>query len=95
MEGIAIVLGLCAAACLYLAAPNQVLIARRESLPSASALCWAAIALTLLGTWLWSLPHGWPSAVVGMFVTVTCAVSAWPFAGTWVQSRRQNAREAA
>ncbi|MBY4897593.1 hypothetical protein [Cupriavidus sp. AU9028] len=95
MEGLAIVLGLIAAACLYLASPNQVLVARRASLPSAGVLCWSALALTVLGTWLWALSHGWPSAIAGMLVTLTCAVSAWPFFGTWVQSRRANAQEAA
>lgn len=90
MQVLAVLLGLAAAACLYLAAPNQVLlppgaIARR--VPG-----WLGLALVVASTWLWSTTDGWPVAIAASLVTVPCALSVWPFIGTYAARRRNTAR---
>jgi hypothetical protein len=87
MHGIAVLLGLLAAGCLYAAAPNQVLFAP----PSAAGrrlLCSAAAALCALAVVLWNDVLGWTGAVIAVVLVMTGALSLWPLAGAWVQRRR-------
>lgn len=92
MQALAILLSLAAAACLYLAAPNQVLIVDADGNGRAPAprrlLCWAALALAVVGTWTMSVPEGWPVAIAATLVTLTCCLSLWPFLGTWLHHNR-------
>lgn len=92
MQGLAVLLGLAAAACWYLAAPNQVLCVAadgsgRPPLPPA-ALLWLGAALTTAGAWLMALAEGWPVAIAATLVTLTCSLSLWPFVGSCVHHRR-------
>ncbi|WP_454710614.1 hypothetical protein [Cupriavidus nantongensis] len=92
MQVLAVLLGLAAAACLYLAAPNQVLLPPGAmTRPRLSG--WLGLALTGISTWLWSLADGWPVAIAATLVTVPCALSVWPFIGTWAARLRHVERE--
>ncbi|CAJ0717837.1 hypothetical protein LMG6871_02255 [Ralstonia edaphis] len=87
MHGIALLLGLLAAGCLYAAAPNQVL------LPTASrlrgrVLCSVAAALAVIAVVLWSDVLGGAGAVIAVALVVTGALSLWPMLGAWMQQRR-------
>ncbi|ATG22344.1 hypothetical protein [Ralstonia mannitolilytica] len=87
MHGIALLLGLLAAGCLYAAAPNQVLFApptrgRRR------LLCSAAAALCAVAVVLWNDVLGWAGAVIAVALVMTGALSLWPLAGAWLQRRR-------
>lgn len=91
MQVLAVLLGLAAAACLYLAAPNQVLLPP-GTVAQPRVLGWLGLALVILSTWLWSTTDGWPVAIAATLATVPCALSAWPFVGIYVDRRRQAAR---
>lgn len=98
MQGFAVVLGLAAAACLYLAAPNQVWLApgsaghaRLQALGS-RLLCWLAAGLTAASFLLWNAEFGWGVAIVATLITVTTGTSLWPFAGTYIDVRRRRHR---
>ncbi len=98
MQGFAVVLGLAAAACLYLAAPNQVWLApgsaghaRLRALGS-RLLCWLAVGLTVASFLLWNAVFGWGVAIVATVITVTTGTSLWPFLGTYVDVRRRRNR---
>ncbi|SDD03429.1 hypothetical protein SAMN05216345_105302 [Cupriavidus sp. YR651] len=97
MQALAVLLGLAAAACLYLAAPNQVLFvtASGDGRPpvAPTLLCWLGLALTLASAWTMSVPEGWPVAIAATLITLTCSLSLWPFIGTWLQHRRGLQRE--
>ncbi|CAG2140550.1 hypothetical protein LMG26411_01897 [Cupriavidus numazuensis] len=99
MEAFAVLLGLVAAACLYLAAPNQVLLPARSSgaigRPAPSLFGWLGLALTLLSTWLWSVAQSWPVAIAATFAIIPTGLSVWPFIGTYVDQRRPGTKEAA
>ncbi|MFJ4291958.1 hypothetical protein ACIP1U_19560 [Cupriavidus sp. NPDC089707] len=87
MQVLAVFLGLAAAACLYLAAPNQVLLPPgRGSQPRVFG--WLGLALVIASTWLWSMTDGWPVAIAASLTTVPCALSAWPLVGTYVHRKR-------
>ncbi|REF02171.1 hypothetical protein [Cupriavidus plantarum] len=88
MQGIAVLLGLVAAACLYLAAPNQVLISPARRPLSPRALCLLALVLTVASAWTMSVPEGWAVAIAATLITLTCCLSLWPFIGTWASHRR-------
>lgn len=92
MQALAVLLGLAAAACLYLAAPNQVLLPPGMGVP-ARVFGWLGLALAVLSTWLWSTTDGWPVAIAASLATVPCALSVWPFIGIYVARRRRAARE--
>ncbi|CAM3026127.1 hypothetical protein [Cupriavidus taiwanensis] len=92
MQVLAVLLGLAAAACLYLAAPNQALLPP-GTLSRPRLAGWLGLALTGASTWLWSLTDGWPVAVAASLVTVPCALSVWPFIGTYAARKRHGARE--
>ncbi|MBP0639696.1 hypothetical protein [Cupriavidus sp. AcVe19-6a] len=87
MQVLAVFLGLAAAACLYLAAPNQVLLPPGR-VPQPRVSGWLGLVLVLASTWLWSTTDGWPVAIAASLATVPCALSAWPFVGTYVHRRR-------
>jgi len=92
MQALAVLLGLAAAACLYAAAPNQVLFvtasgAGRAPLPP-RLLCWLGVALAVASAWTMSVPESWPVAIAATLVTLTCSLSLWPFIGTWTHQRR-------
>lgn len=92
MQALSIILSLAAAACLYLSAPNQVLCVDannegRAPLPP-RLLFWLGVALAIAGTWVMSVPEGWPVAIAATLVTLTCCLSAWPFVGTWIHHKR-------
>ncbi|WP_432259935.1 hypothetical protein [Cupriavidus sp. TMH.W2] len=91
MQVLAVLLGLAAAACLYLAAPNQVLLPpgamARPRVPG-----WLGLVLVIVSTWLWSTTDGWPVAIAASLVTVPCGLSVWPFVGTYAARRRNAAR---
>lgn len=95
MQALAVLLFLAAAACLYLAAPNQVLVTNADgnhrTPVSPRLLCGMAVALTLAGTWAMSVPEGWPVAIAATLVTLTCSLSLWPFLGTWRHHHRDEA----
>ena len=90
MHGIALLLGLLAAGCLYVAAPNQVLLAPPSPLPPlyARVLCGVAAALSAIAVVLWSDVLGWAGAVIAVLLVVTGALSLWPMAGAWMQRYR-------
>ncbi|SFB92320.1 hypothetical protein SAMN05216321_102178 [Cupriavidus sp. OV038] len=92
MQAFAVLLGLAAAACLYLAAPNQVLFVSAEGEGRAPLpprlLGWLGLLLTIASAWTMSVPEGWPVAIAATLVTLTCSLSLWPFIGTWVHHRR-------
>jgi len=92
MEAFAVLLGLLAAACLYLAAPNQVLLPSPQNGPGwrpAPRLCgWLGLGLTVLSTWLWSQAQGWPVAVAANLAIIPTGLSLWPFIGTYMNARR-------
>jgi hypothetical protein len=97
MQGFAVVLGLAAAACLYLAARNQVWLApgtaahaRMQALGS-RLLCWLALGLTVASFLLWNAVFGWGIALVATLITVTTGLSLWPFVGTYAAVRRRRA----
>ncbi|WP_042885128.1 hypothetical protein [Cupriavidus necator] len=91
MQVLAVLLGQAAAACLYLAAPNQVLMPS-GTVAQPRVLGWLGLVLVILSTWLWSITDGWPVAIAATLATVPCALSAWPFVGIYVERRRQAAR---
>lgn len=90
MHGIALLLGLLAAGCLYAAAPNQVLFAPASS-AGRRVLCSAAVALCAVAVVLWNDVLGWAGAIIAVVLVVTGALSLWPLAGAWVQRRRDPA----
>jgi hypothetical protein len=96
MQALAILLALAGAACLYLAAPNQVLFisaGRTGCAPiSPRMLGWLGLALTAGGAWTMSVREGWPVGIAAALVALTCSLSAWPFIGFWMQQRRTAAR---
>ena len=92
MQALAVLLALAGAACLYLAAPNQVLAVHAPI--GARLSCWLGLLLTLAGAWVMSVPEGWPVAIAASLVTLTCSLSAWPFIGVWLQRKRIAARQA-
>jgi len=95
MQALAILLALAGAACLYLAAPNQVLyITGRAPIPP-RLLGWLGLPLTVGSAWTMSVPEGWPVGIAAALMTLTCSLSAWPFIGVWIQQRRTAARHAA
>lgn len=92
MQALAVLLGLAAAACFYLAAPNQVLFVSsggegRAPMPP-RLLCWLGFALIVASAWTMSTAEGWPVAIAATLVTLTCSLSLWPFLGTWRHHRR-------
>ncbi|RZT42311.1 hypothetical protein [Cupriavidus agavae] len=92
MQALAILLSLAAAACLYLAAPNQLLVVddagKGRSPLSSRLLCWTGLLLAVAGTWVMSVPEGWPVAIAATLVVMTCFLSFWPFIGTWLHHSR-------
>lgn len=88
MQGIAVLLGVIAAACLYLAAPNQVLIPATRLPLAPRLLGWLGLVLTVVSAWAMSVVEGWPVALPATLITLTCSLSLWPFLGTWVRHRR-------
>jgi hypothetical protein len=92
MQALAVLFGLAAAACLYLGAPNQVLLP--SGIVSRPRLAgWLGLVLTSASTWLWSTTDGWPVAIAASLVTVPCALSVWPFIGAYVAHNRGSAGE--
>jgi hypothetical protein len=87
MHGIALLLGLLAAGCLYAAAPNQVLLAP-ASARRRRALCSVAAALSAIAAVLWNDVLGWAGALIAVVLVVTGALSIWPMVGAWTQHRR-------
>ncbi len=98
MQALAILLALAGAACLYLAAPNQVLCISADGTGCAPipprVLGWLGLALAAAGAWTMSVPEGWPVGIAAALVALTCSLSAWPFIGVWMQQRRIAARRA-
>ncbi len=96
MEAFAVLLGLVAAACLYLAAPNQVLLPSPPTgsggRPAPRLFAWLGLALTLLSTWLWSQAQNWPVAVAANLAIIPTGLSLWPFIGTYMNHRRAAAK---
>ncbi|MBY4729384.1 hypothetical protein [Cupriavidus pauculus] len=94
MQALAILFSLAAAACLYLASPNQVLMVdangKGRAPLSARTLCWIAVLLAATGMWLMSVPEGWPVAIAATLVTLTCCLSLWPFIGAWRHQNRDD-----
>ncbi|MRS97245.1 hypothetical protein GJQ57_01120 [Ralstonia pickettii] len=87
MHGIALLLGLLAAGCLYAAAPNQVLLAPASRL-RVWLLCGTAVALSVIAVVLWNDVLGWAGAVIAVALVVTGALSLWPMVGAWTHQRR-------
>ncbi|WP_019449945.1 hypothetical protein [Cupriavidus sp. BIS7] len=98
MQALAILLALAGAACLYLAAPNQVLCNTAHGTGCAPIsprlLGWLGLALAACSAWTMSVPEGWPVGIAAALVALTCSLSAWPFIGVWMQQRRNAARPA-
>jgi hypothetical protein len=98
MQALAILLALAGAACLYLAAPNQVLCNTADGTGfapiSPRLLGWLGLALAAGSAWTMSVPEGWPVGITTALVALTCSLSAWPFIGVWMQQRRIAARHA-
>ena len=92
MQGIAVLLGLVAAACLYLAAPNQVLIPPARLPLAPRVLGWLGLLLTVAAAWIMSVAESWGVAIAAALVTLTCSLSLWPFLGTWAHQRRAACR---
>lgn len=94
MEAFAVLLGLVAAVCLYLAAPNQVLLPPPpgSGRPAPRLFGWLGLALTLLSTWLWSQAQSWPVAVAANLAIIPTGLSLWPFIGTYMNHRRAAAK---
>lgn len=88
MHGIALLLGLLAAGCLYAAAPHQVLLLAPASRLRGRVLCSVAAALAVIAVVLWSDVLGWAGAVIAVALVVTGALSLWPMLGAWMQQRR-------
>ncbi|MCT7308135.1 MULTISPECIES: hypothetical protein [Ralstonia] len=86
MHGIALLLGLLAAGCLYAAAPNQVLLAPASRLRR-RVLCSGAVALSVIAVVLWNDVLGWAGAVIAVVLAVTGALSLWPMVGAWTRQR--------
>lgn len=93
MQGVALLLGLLAAGCLYAAAPNQVLFAPPSSRRAlcGRVLCSVAVALSAIAVVLWNDVLGWAGAIIAVMLVVTGALSLWPMAGAWTQRRRATA----
>ncbi len=89
MHGIALVLGLLAAGCLYVAAPNQVLLAPASRV-YARVLCSVAAALSATAMVLWSDVLGGAGAAIAVLLVVTSALSLWPMAAAWMRHDRIN-----
>lgn len=87
MHGIALLLGLLAAGCLYAAAPNQVLFVPASRLRG-RLLCGIAVALSIIAVVLWNDVLGWAGAVIAVVLVVTSALSLWPMLGAWTNQRR-------
>ncbi|CAJ0872546.1 hypothetical protein C0Q88_11235 [Ralstonia pickettii] len=87
MHGIALLLGLLAAGCLYAAAPNQVLLAPASRLRG-RLLCGIAGVLSVIAVVLWNDVLGWAGAVIAVALVVTGALSLWPMLGAWTHQRR-------
>lgn len=86
MHGIALLLGLLAAGCLYAAAPNQVLLAPASRLRR-RVLCSVAVALSVIAVVQWNDVLGWAGAVIAVVLAVTGALSLWPMVGAWTRQR--------
>ena len=87
MHGIALLLGLLAAGCLYVAAPNQVLLAP-ASRARAGGFCVIALALAVMAIMLWDDALGRTGSTVAVVLVVTGGLSLWPMLGAWMQNRR-------
>ena len=83
MHGVALLLGLLAAGCLYAASPNQALLAP-GSLVRGRVLCAAALVMAAIAVVLWN-------DAIGVLLVVAGGLSLWPMAGAWVQQRRHAA----
>ncbi len=98
MQGFAVLLGLAAAACWYLAAPNQVLLVSADggdTRPLAPpVLFWLGMALTTASAWVMAVAEGWPVAIAATLIVLTCSLSLWPFVGTYVHHRRGRGKPA-
>ncbi|KMW45615.1 hypothetical protein PQH03_25410 [Ralstonia insidiosa] len=90
MHGVALLLGLLAAGCLYAASPNQALLAP-GSLVRGRVLCAAALVMAAIAVVLWNDVLGWAGAAIGVLLVVAGGLSLWPMAGAWVQQRRHAA----
>lgn len=87
MHGVALLLGLLAAGCLYTAAPNQVLLAC-ASRARARRRCAIALALATIAIVLWNDVLGWAGATIAVLLVVAGGLSLWPMVGAWTQQRR-------
>ncbi|WP_253760626.1 hypothetical protein [Ralstonia solanacearum] len=94
MHGVAVLLGLAAAGCLYTAAPNQLLlppVADDTSPVSRRRARWllaVAVALAALAMQRWSLVLGIPAAAAATLLVLTGGLSLWPLLGALVHGRR-------
>ncbi|WP_296227756.1 hypothetical protein [Ralstonia sp. UBA689] len=91
MHGVALLLGLLAAGCLYTAAPNQALLAPASRAP-ASGLCAVALMQAAIAVVLWNDVLGWTGATIAVVLVVAGGLSLWPMAGAWVQHLRADAK---
>ncbi|WP_039553820.1 hypothetical protein [Ralstonia solanacearum] len=94
MHGVAVLLGLAAAGCLYAAAPNQLLLppAAGDTPPvsrrRACLLLAVAAALAALAMQRWSVVLDIPAAVAATLLVLTGGLSLWPLLGALVHGRR-------
>ncbi|WP_197339461.1 hypothetical protein [Ralstonia solanacearum] len=94
MHGVAVLLGLAAAGCLYAAAPNQLLLppAAGDTPPvsrrRACLLLAVAVALAALAMQRWSVVLDIPAAVAATLLVLTGGLSLWPLLGALVHGRR-------
>ncbi|MCG3574951.1 hypothetical protein PP715_11765 [Ralstonia solanacearum] len=95
MHGVAVLLGLAAAGCLYAAAPNQLLLppAAGDTPPvsrrrACLLLAVAAAALAALAMQRWSVVLDIPAAVAATLLVLTGGLSLWPLLGALVHGRR-------
>lgn len=90
MHGVALLLGLLAAGCLYTATPNQALLAP-VSRARARGLCAIALMLAAIAIVLWNDVLGWAGAAIAVVLVVAGGLSLWPMVGAWTQQRRDDA----
>ncbi|WP_420993870.1 hypothetical protein ACKI2N_008980 [Cupriavidus sp. 30B13] len=96
MQVLAVLLGLGGACCFYLASPNQRLLPSFAAAAARSSawLCRAAALAVAASAWAWSAAQGWPCAVAATLATVGTGLSLWPFAGAYLEARRQGRQQA-